>query len=321
MKKSLSLLILLLLLASFGANAKWYTDQQYKFKINVPDTWKASSYIEGTNKVYDFTSPDENVALQLRAFKAEEGITADLIAKVFEEEFTSQGATKLSLTDDELNGTHGKLGIYKNSYDGKEVALITFSAVKNQIGYLFLIIVPVSMFDQKVQETDAILNTFTILEDHNQIAQEKEPKGLGGLSGDKNNTQQPTTDNNVRIGTTLPPGKIWQEGVWPEGKYDCGKDKFLGIIGLNDSHISWTGDNYIFTPSFYLPKGDATWDTRLDCPNYENYCRIIAEHRWNDSQGSYLIKATFPQREKNKVRMQVWTSSTGWIGVVCTKIE
>lgn len=322
MKRYLSLLTLLLLLVSSGANAKWYIDKQYKFKINVPDNWSAKNYLEGTDKVYDFTSPDDNVAIQLRAFNAEEGITTNLIAELFDEEFTSQGGTKLSLADDELNGIPGKLGVYKNKYEQNEVALVTFATVQNNIGYIFLIIVPVDIFDQKVQETDAILNTFTILDDNNQIAQEEKPKGLGGISCDKINDQHPA-DNNVRIGTTLPPDKKWSEGVWPDGKYDCGKKMFLGVIGLNDSHISWTGDNYIFKPNFYLPKGNATWKTELLCPKYEDYCRIKAEHSWNDSQGSYLIKTTFPQGVgmKDKVHMKVHTSSTGWIDVYCTKIE
>ncbi len=323
MKKSLFILVILALLSIKGTVAKWYIDQQYKFKINVPDNWSAKSYMEGTDKVYDFTSHDENVAIQLRAFNAEKGISAELIAEVFDEELQSQGGSKLSLADDELNGLPGKLGVYKNIYNGKEVALVTFSAVKGDVGYLFLIIIPVSLFDQKMKETDAILNTFTILEDNNQIAQEEKLKDPGGLSGDKTDNQQTAPNSQVYLGTTLPAGKVWPEGVWPQGKYNCGEKMFLGVIGLNDSHVSWTGDNYIFRPNFYLPKGDATWKTELFCPNHENWCRIKAKHTWKDSNGEYIIETTFPQGMgmKDRVHMKVHTTSTGWIDVYCTKIE
>lgn len=313
----MKILFLLFALAMAGPlEAKWYVDNEFRFKIDVPSNWSSNMYMEGTDKVYDFTSPDENVAIQLRAFVAEEGVTAGLITEVFDEAIVAQGAGRLKLSDDQLNGIQGKMGVYRNNYDNKEVALVTFAAVENGIGYLFLLVIPTEVFDLKVSETDVILNTFTLLNEPDVAVRERQR-----MEPDQPSGHEPEDDNR-RIGTTLPPGKQWPEGVWPKGQYDCGNKMFLGVIGLNDSHISWTGDNYIYRPNFYLPEGKATWDTELLCPNYENWCRIKAQHKWNDSQGSYIIKMDFPQGVgmNDRVSMKVHTSSTGWINVLCTKI-
>ncbi|MCF8234421.1 MAG: hypothetical protein K9G67_03835 [Bacteroidales bacterium] len=314
----MKILFLLIALAMAGQlEAKWYVDNEFRFKIDVPSNWSSNMYMEGTDKVYDFTSPDENVAIQLRAFVAEKGLTADLITDVFDEAIVAQGASRLKLLDEQLNGIQGKMGVYRNTYDNKEVALVTFAAVENGIGYLFLVVIPTEVFDRKLNETDAILNTFTLLNEPDVVTREKQPR-----EPDQPAAHEPENESK-RIGLTLPPGKQWPEGVWPKGQYDCGNKMFLGVIGLNDTHISWTGDNYIFRPNFYLPKGEATWETRLHCPYYENWCRIDAQHKWSDSQGSYIIEITFPQGVgmKDAVSMKVHTSSTGWINVSCNKIE
>lgn len=317
MKHMRIFLLLTAIVLTSQLNAKWYVDHEFRFKIDVPSNWTSNTYLEGTDKVYDFTSPDENVAIQLRAFVADEGVTADLITEVFDEAIVAQGASRLNLAEDQLNGIAGKMGVYRNTYDNKEVALVTFAAVENGFGYLFLVVVPIELFDQKVDETDAVLNTFTLLDEPAVAKREKqikEPSSPGHY--------EPTSDN-TRIGSTLPHDKQWPEGVWPNGRYDCGNNMFLGIIGLNDSHVSWTGDNYIFSRNFYLPEGEATWETELLCPNYENWCRIKAQHKWSDSKGSYLIETTFPQGVgmEERVHMKVHTSSTGWIDVYCNKIE
>jgi len=57
--KYLFSLIAIFILVALHAKAKEIDDKQYKFKITVPDHWKTNVGMDGTDKVYDFLSPDE----------------------------------------------------------------------------------------------------------------------------------------------------------------------------------------------------------------------------------------------------------------------
>ncbi|MDZ7777240.1 MAG: hypothetical protein U5L09_17310 [Bacteroidales bacterium] len=165
-----TMLLMLIVLSTVPAVAKWYTNYQYNFKIDVPASWSFNQFVEGTDHVYDFLSPDEQVAIQIRAFKSEPGFTDDLIMGVVEEGILSQGATKLTASDDQVNGYHGKLAAYKNTYNGMEVGIVIFTTLQQDAGYAFIVVVPSDVFQQKTAETDAILNTFTLLQQHKPLS-------------------------------------------------------------------------------------------------------------------------------------------------------
>lgn len=166
-----------LIALSLQAAAKWYTNAAYNFKIDVPHSWSANYYTEGTDQVYDFLSPDEQIAIQIRAFESEPGFTTDLIMSVVEEGILGQGATKLTASDDEVNGLHGKKAAYKNTYDGQEVGIVIFTALAQQFGYAFIVVVPTDVFEEKTAEADAMLNTFTLL-NRNNHARSRPPQKL-----------------------------------------------------------------------------------------------------------------------------------------------
>lgn len=185
-----------LIVLSVQVTAKWYTNTAYNFKIDVPHSWSANHYAEGTDQVYDFLSPDEQIAIQIRAFQNEPGFTADLIMNVVEEGILGQGATKLTESEDEVNGLRGKMAAYKNTYNGQEVGIVIFTALEQQFGYAFIVVVPTDVFQEKTAETDAILNTFTIL-NRNNYARSRPPQklnqphsssqsgSLGGVAGSR----------------------------------------------------------------------------------------------------------------------------------------
>ena len=61
-----------------------------------------------------------------------------------------------------MNGIKGKFGVYKNTYDGIEVGMGVFYAIKNAKGYIVLSMISTSVFDKYSAKADAVLNSFTI---------------------------------------------------------------------------------------------------------------------------------------------------------------
>ncbi len=163
MKKIILSIVFVATLITIG-HAKWITDNQFKFKINVPDTWTNSSYMDGTDKVYDFYSPDENAAIQLRTFDATPAVTLDVLTQVYEQNMLPAGTQKLSFNDHtSANGIPGKQGVYQMQYNGNQVNLAAFYTIQNSKGYVLTAIIPSSMLAQKGEEVKRITRSFQIL--------------------------------------------------------------------------------------------------------------------------------------------------------------
>lgn len=143
--------------------AQWQIDREYGFKINIPSTWTSSSYMDGTDKVYDYYSPDQNAAIQLRVFQAGGGVTTDLLVQVYEESMLPAGTQKESLKNHtSKNGIPGKQGIYIMNYNGVEVGMAAFYTVQNNKGYVLTAIIPTSMMQQKSDEVRQITKSFIL---------------------------------------------------------------------------------------------------------------------------------------------------------------
>ena len=143
--------------------AQLQTDRDYGFKINIPSSWSKSSYMDGTDKVYDYYSPDENAAVQLRVFEAGTGVTTDVLVQVYEENMIPVGSYKKSLKDHtSKNGIPGKQGVYTIDYAGTEVGMTAFYTVQNNKGYILTAVIPTSMMQQKGDEVKQITQSFTI---------------------------------------------------------------------------------------------------------------------------------------------------------------
>jgi len=159
-------LIITVLLINFQGNqlfAQWQVDQANGFKINLPANWSKSSSMDGTDKIYDYYSPDENAAIQLRVFQAGAGVTTDLLVQVYEESMLPAGTQKQSLKNHtSKNGIPGKQGIYVMNYNGIEVGMAAFYTVQNNKGYVLTAIIPTSMMQQKGNEVRQITQSFTI---------------------------------------------------------------------------------------------------------------------------------------------------------------
>lgn len=165
---------------SFLSNSllsQWIRDEAYGFKINVPASWSQSFYMDGTDKVYDFYSPDENAAIQLRAFDATSQFTVDLLVQVYEESMLSQGTVRQSLSNHvSKQGIPGKQGIYTFNYNGTPVSMGVFFAIQNNKGYVISAMIPTSMLERKTAQVKQVTESFTLLTN-------KPKTGGGSLSG------------------------------------------------------------------------------------------------------------------------------------------
>ena len=107
MKRTTILAFVLLISFSFSvgkAFAQWQTDSKYKFKIKLPSGWTQTSHMDGSDKVYDFQSADNNAAVQLRVFEANPQVTTQLLAQIYEQKMLPQGTQKQSLTNHTTSG-------------------------------------------------------------------------------------------------------------------------------------------------------------------------------------------------------------------------
>ncbi len=243
MKKStVSGLAILLIIFAFISNktySQWQEDSKYGFKINVPSNWSKTSYMDGTDKVYDFYSPDENVAIQIRVFEAGPEVTTDIVAQVYEDNMLPAGTSKESLNDHtSKNGIPGKQGVYIMDYNGNEVAMSTFYTVQNNKGYVLTVIIPTSMLEQKEEEVKQITKSFVIegFEPPVDIVKEPEkPKGLSGLlGGTSNNNSNNNQQNNSSFGGSTSSG-ISSGGI-SGGSNNINRDDVVGRY--NFSHRS-----------------------------------------------------------------------------------
>ena len=185
------LIVTLLIFAScqVDANTSWVQDDQMNFKIQVPSDYQKNRLVEGTDVVHAFLSPDQNVAIRIRSFNVDNKADLKTIIKAFEQNVIV-GAQKLLDDKYVLNSIQGKICGYKWKFNNIPVGLACFFAIENTVAYIVWSIVPEQMFKQRTPETDAIINTFTILP--------KKSRGTTVTSGKKQKTEdkKPLTKTN-----------------------------------------------------------------------------------------------------------------------------
>jgi len=203
---NVTVITLLIVMMSINLNAQWQKDSKYGFKINIPADWTKSSSMDGNDKVYDYYSADQNVAIQLRVFEAGEGVTTDMLAQIYEQHLLPEGTQKQSLENHtSKNGILGKQGAYILNYNGIEVTMGSFYTVQNNKGYVLTVMIPSNMREQKGQEIRQITQSFIIdgFEVTNDIVkEEKKPSGLGGLMGGTSKTNNQSKNNNFSGSTS-----------------------------------------------------------------------------------------------------------------------
>jgi hypothetical protein len=154
----------LLLFAAQEVNAsqQWVKDDKMQFKIQIPSNYQKNRIVEDADGIHAFLSPDQNVAVRIRSFKVDNNATLDSVIKAFEQHIIV-GAQKLLDDKYVLNSISGKICGYKWKFNNIPVGLAAFVTIQNKIAYIVWSIVPEQMFKQRTPETDAIINTFTVL--------------------------------------------------------------------------------------------------------------------------------------------------------------
>lgn len=161
--KTLAILILVSFsVLSFGQNS-WISDEEMKFNILVPDNYQKNQFREGTDKILAVLSPDQNVAVRVRAFPASEQVTVDLIQQIFEQDIIS-GSSRLTQEDGHLNAIPARAAAYTWRYNNINTVVGTYYIIQNGMGYIVWTIVPQNLLQQCSKEADKILDSFSLLE-------------------------------------------------------------------------------------------------------------------------------------------------------------
>jgi len=243
--KSLNILSVAVLVVLFSSSllAQWQQDSKYGFKIKIPSSWSKNSHMDGTDKVYDYMSADENTAIQLRAFDAGAGFTTALLAQVYEENMLPAGTKKLSLDEHTTaNGIPCKKGVYLLDYNGNEVGLSALYIIENNKGFVLTAIIPSSMIQQKGEELKQIVKSFSI--DGFEAKANNKPSGLGGLLGG-------TSSNDFKINSITLTDQIdaYNNALNPTNSFNTKTDEILAVVkytgkAKTDLTVSWIYDDW-----------------------------------------------------------------------------
>ncbi len=278
-------LIALMVLNVTLAKADWVTDHANNFKINIPYGWNTNSYSEGGDQVHDFTSPDENIFIQIRCLD-NGGMAVTDLAALFEEGLIAEGATAMGQSNEELNGVPGVMGVYTMSYEETDMGIITFSVVNQNLGYLMFVVVPVDMFEQKADEADAVLNTFTLLSESSTYIEpgtdsREDLQTSGGLGGLRGSTSQQSPGSSGNTGSGQNFVKISGNSIngtfyfSKSDSYPLSSVKTVFVKGLDHQ------DNTILEIVFYRNKGTGTF---------------IYENHNNNGEPGFVINSVNGQR-------------------------
>lgn len=160
-------LLLILFLAvypfSLFSQTSWISDEEMKFKILVPDNYQKNQFWEGTDKILVVVSPDQNVAVRVRAFPATEQVTVELIQQVFEQNVIT-GASRLTQEDGHLNQIPARAAAYTWRYNNINTVVGAYYIIQNSMGYIVWTIVPRNLIQQRSKEADNILDSFALLQ-------------------------------------------------------------------------------------------------------------------------------------------------------------
>lgn len=143
------------------AQARVINDPEYGFQITTPDNWQTNSFMDGTDKIWAFAAPDNNAAIRVRTFKALPGLSMETLISTFETHILS-GGQRLTTKPYTLNGINGRMAGYKGQFNNIDVGVGCFYTIRKPNAYIVWSMIPVSLFNARSGETDAIMNTFTL---------------------------------------------------------------------------------------------------------------------------------------------------------------
>ncbi len=162
LKKTTFLSLVITIFMSVQLMAQNIVDTQWGFRVNVPSSWSQKNYMDGSDKVYDLYSADQNAATSIRIFNITEQITYELLIPIYEKNMLAS-ATRLELKDlTSKNGIPGKQGIYSMDYNGNKVDIAVFYTLQNSKAYILTILVASSLAENYRADIQFISTSFKI---------------------------------------------------------------------------------------------------------------------------------------------------------------
>lgn len=178
----------------------WINNAEMQFKIQVPKNYKQNQFIEGTDKILALVSPDENVAVRVRAMKATNQVTTGLLQQVFEQNIIS-GAKRIMNEEGDLHGIPATASAYTWNYNNIATVIGAYYIIQNGFAYIVWTIVPQNKLTQSSAEADAIIDSFTLLN-----SQHNYTEGINNDTGNfptQNTVSQPLFLVKAFLGTVV----------------------------------------------------------------------------------------------------------------------
>lgn len=148
---------------------RWITDTEMHFKIQAPRNYKQNQFIEGTDKILALVSPDDNVAVRVRAMKSSNQVTKELLQQVFEQNIIS-GAKRIMNEAGDLHGIPATATAYTWKYNNIETVIGAYYIIQNGFAYIVWSIVPQNLLTRRSAEADAIIDSFELLKPSDTFA-------------------------------------------------------------------------------------------------------------------------------------------------------
>lgn len=145
------------------AQGQWLQDPDFGFQINVPASWTRNQFWDQTDKIHVLISPDQNIVVRIRCFKANPGVTAQQVIPVFEQMVLGNMPRLTEPQAFNLNGIQGYLVGYQGTLNGMQVMAAVFYAVQGNNGYIVWNVIEPHLYDQLVEQADAVTSTFQLM--------------------------------------------------------------------------------------------------------------------------------------------------------------
>lgn len=146
----------------------YFTDPVYGFRVKVPFSYSRKAFEDGTDRVLELHSEDNNLFVQFRAFKANANVTTAKILTAVEQMLVKNlfksGWENIQSAQDTVHSYRGYVKAYRAEMKSNGVRIITavFATIQRGVGYLIWAVVPESLYDARHAEADAIVESFRI---------------------------------------------------------------------------------------------------------------------------------------------------------------
>lgn len=159
-------LCITLLLISYSSSIftqnSWHTDSEMGYKISLPNHYQKNQFWDQGEKILVAVSPDQNVVIRIRSFKATEQFTTSLIQQAFEQSVIT-GATLLTREEGDLNGIPAVATAYSWGYNNINTVVGAYFILNGGTGYIVWTIIPLNLLQQRSGEADQIIDSFSLL--------------------------------------------------------------------------------------------------------------------------------------------------------------